>query len=229
MSYLDNYRSMVAGLTRGLRYARAHYGIRFFGTIGLYADLISEGARQGFIARLPGHPEQAEDSLNQVGADRNLSRYAKETRAQYTTRVINAWQSYAEAGSPIGLMREVRYWATVSFPTSYPANPIAVLLEQGWAKFTVFFSSGGLTGWTTSVTYGSGAVYGQSNLMYGLGPGALSSDVDAIRRTVRKWKPSRSQGSIMVATGPGSPYGYPGLTYGGGALYSTLNPIILPV
>lgn len=229
MSYLDNYKSMVAGLTRGLRYARANYGIRFFGTIGLYADLISEGARQGFIARLPGHPEQAEDSLNQVGSDRNLFKYARETRPQYTARVQNAWQSYAQAGSPLGLMREVTYWATVSFPTSYPTHTAAILLEQGWAKFAVLFSQNSLAGWSGPTLYGAGQTYGQANLMYGLGAAVLSSDVDALRRTVRKWKPSRSQGTIIVATGAGSFYGTPGLLYGGGAVYVTLSPIVLTV
>jgi hypothetical protein len=228
MSYLDNYRSMVTGLTRGLRYARARYGIRLFGTIGLYADLISEGARQAFIARLPGHPEQAEDALNQVGADRNLFRYSRETRAQYAIRVANAWQSYAEAGSPIGLLREVTYWALITFPTSWPSHAPAILWEQGWAKFTFYFTSGSFSGWTTSTAYGAGNTYGKPDLLYGLS-GALSSDIDALRRTVRKWKPSRSRATIVVATTAGTPYGFPGLVYGGGAVYTTLNPIMIPV
>lgn len=235
MSYLDNYRSLVAGLTRGLKHARAQYGIRFYGTIGLYADMVSEGARQAFIARLPGHPEQAEDALNQVGADRDLPRYRGETRASYTSRITSAWDRYAQYGTRQELIRAVSEWMQIVYP---PGTPIALAVyERGWANFVLamFNPPYGAPlnyGGTAPRTYGSvGASYGAPGVVYGFlggvyyGTGLYGisnvtlEDVTTLTRLVRKIKPSRSKAQIEIVPAGVKIYG-PSSTYGSGGLYA---------
>jgi hypothetical protein len=78
----------VEQTVKGLAYLGAKWGQRLAGgAIGLMADTLSEGATQAFYARLPGHPEQADDSMEQSGKDRDLYRFRGETRANYASRL----------------------------------------------------------------------------------------------------------------------------------------------
>jgi hypothetical protein len=220
MSYLDNYKAMAAGLVRGLRIFRnGRYGSRLVGTIGLYADLVAEGARQAFISRLPGHPEQSEDAATQVGYDRQLARYKYETTPQYKTRLQNAWDAYQQGGTNIGLAREVYncincIWAPAGTTPDLTNVAQARFYENGWAEHTaVLFSpgQGSVTGsWISSAeTYGNFS-YGAPNKVWGF-TNVLIEDVNAIRSTLRKWLPSRTKGWLAWS--------------GGGPIYSTSSPL----
>lgn len=235
MSYLDNYKSMAAGLVRGLRIFRnGKYGQRFIGTIGLYADLVAEGCRQAFISRLPGHPEQSEDAATQVGYDRQLIRYKYEPISFYKTRLQNAWTAYQQGGTNIGLAREVYYclnciWTPVNGVPDLTGVAQARFYENGWAEHTTVLigpGQGSVTGsWSTaSETYGA-FTYGANNAVWGA-TNVLIEDVNAIRATIRKWLPSRTKGWLAwqsagpVYSGvspfvPATP-----VVYGGGYTYT---------
>lgn len=226
MSYLDNYKAMAAGLTKGLRWARAQYGSRLVGTIGLMADLVAEGARQAFIARLPGHPEQAEDAAIQTGFDRDLIRYKYEPLSFYKVRLQNAWSAYQQGGTNIGVTREVLYclnciWAPLGLPDlTFISTAYARFFENGWAEHSTVLINPGIqsvTGsWSgTSEQWGSFS-YGAPNKVWGAS-NVLIEDINIIRATLRKWLPSRTKGWILWSTS-GSLYGVTA-TYGGGYTY----------
>jgi hypothetical protein len=232
MSYLDNYKAMAAGLVRGLRVFRnGYYGQRLIGTIGLYADLVAEGTRAAFISRLPGHPEQAEDSLAQVGADREMPRYRNEPTANYATRVRTAWAQYAQGGTNINLANQINYmlsclWAPGG--TFVGVSQLAQYFENGWAQHTTVLpfnpGLGSDTGaWSaTPETYGAGFVLGATNRVWGASNFNIG-DFNTIKQTIRKWLPSRTKGFL---TWPLSIYyGQTGLTYGGGATYSATGVV----
>lgn len=227
MSYLDNYKSMAAGLTRGLRVFRARYGSRFIGTMGLYADLVAEGCRQAFIARLPGHPEQAEDSAAQVGFDRQLTRFKNETITSYKARLQDAWTWYEQGGTAIQVKRAVDiacYWI---FPGLFATDNACVVFENGWAQATVVLA--GQVPWATSNPIFGSFNWGDANTMYGIA-NALTEDLSTLKAQVRKWLPSRTIGYLAWASG-GPIYGYPSpgtITYGGGSVY-TANSVWLTV
>lgn len=226
MSYLDNYKAMAAGLVRGLRIFRnGRYGQRLVGTIGLYADLVAEGCRQAFIARLPGHPEQSEDAATQVGFDRQLIRYKYEPTPAYKTRLQNAWSAYQQGGTNYGVAREMLYciacvWAPGGVPTSLAtADWIAAarFFEDGWAEHTtVLFTpgAGSVNGsWASGAEAYGAFSYGAPNKVWGF-TNVLIEDVNALRATLRKWLPSRTKGWLAW--------------HAGGPLYSPTSGPFLP-
>jgi hypothetical protein len=212
---IDNYRRFVEQLTVGLRHLRAHFGDRLTGALALGADEIGEAARFAFLVRLPGHPLQTEDALNQVGQDRQLFRYRLESYQSWRSRIQNAWEHYEQAGTPIQILRAINDWGLAIFPSTWTVGQ-TFLLETGWATFQIYISSG-LVAWQAPIVYGAGDTYGQDNLLYGVS-NADTEDVATLSRIVRKWKPARSQGVIFVALG-GLLYGEPGIEYGDGSLY----------
>lgn len=242
MSYLDNYKSMAAGLVRGLRIFRnGRYGQRFIGTIGLYADLVAEGCRQAFISRLPGHPEQSSDAATQVGFDRQLIRYKYESLPDYKTRLQAAWDAYAQGGTNFGVAREVYYciaciWAANGVTPvggMFPPDDLATarFFENGWAEHTTVLLSpgqGSVTGsWIQSSENYGAFTYGANNAVWGA-TNVLIEDVNALRSTIRKWLPSRTKGWLAwFAGGPMySPTSGPFLpagslrNYGDGSVYT---------
>ncbi len=234
MSYLDNYKAFAAGLVKGLRiFKNGFYGQRIIGTIGLYADLVAEGARQAFIARLPGHPEQAEDSALQVGFDRELPRYKYEPLDYYKLRLQNAWDAYQQGGTNIGLAREVWYclnclWAPLGVPDlSFINVAQARFYEAGWANHIVTLSSPGQgsVGGSWSLTpenygafnWGAQTIYGASNVP--------PDDLATIKAVIRKWLPSRTKGVIHWVVGnpwysDNTPPNPTAFTYGSGITYN---------
>jgi len=208
------YRRYVAQLTRGVDFLRSGLGWFYAGTLGAITDSLLEGARQGFIQGLPGHPEQTEDSLNQVGADRELFRYRLDTVATWSARVRNAWQYYEQAGTAIQVLRAVNEWGAITFASTW--NPALVGLTEGsWARFQVWIGAG-VTPWLPAAKYGSGIVYGGPNVMYGIS-NALTEDVQTLRKIIRKWKPMRSKASVLIVLS-GIACDEPGITCDGGSL-----------
>ena len=210
MSIIATYRRFIYQLTAGVDFLRDGLGRLYAGTYGAVADATLEGVRQGVLSSLPGHPEQTADSLDQVGADRDLFKYREESLASWATRVQNAWQSYEQAGTDIQVKRAINEWGLIMFPTTWSTG--ADLVEGAWARFTVWIHDADIP-WAPAVTYGSGARYGDPDLMYGIS-NAKVEDVSTLVRIVQKWKPKRSRGRIIVLLS-GHLVGEPGLLVGG--------------
>ena len=222
MSIISTYRRYIYQLTAGVDFLRDGLGLLYAGTMGAVTDALLEGARQAFVQGLPGHPEQLEDSLNQVGADRQLFRYRGESLASWSARVSNAWQGYEQGGTDIQVLRAVNEWGAIVFPATW--DPAQVHLTEGpWATFVVWIAAGILP-WAASVTYDSGHVYDEANLLYDVS-GAQLEDVNTLGRIVAKWRPERSKASIVIVL-DGIAYDEPGVTYDSGALYDDGNDVI---
>lgn len=216
MSIPATYRRFISQLTGGLSWAQKRLGQRYFGTIGLLADLTAEGARQALLAHLPGNPQQAEDSLNQSGADAGMFRYRGESLASWRARVSDPWPVHEQAGTVPNLLREIDIWGQIVYPGTWVSGQCYVL-EPKWARFALIIPAG-LLPWTGPPLYGGGSTYGDGS-HYGVT--ANSEDLATLRRIVRKWKPSRSKASA-VAILSGHIYGQRGLTYGDGSTYGSV-------
>lgn len=217
MSIIQTYRRYTAQLTSGIDFLSNALGRAFSGTLAAVQDALAEGALQGFYSGLPQHPQQAADSLNQVGSDRGLGglfRYRGESQVSWATRVRNAWQSYEQAGTDIQVLRAVNEWGNIIFPSTWNAAQVA-LTDGSWARFVVWLGAG-LTTWQSGAVYGT-HTYGETDLMYGLSS-AITEDVFTLARIVQKWKPARSKGKIVVVLS-GIAYDQPTITYDTGQVY----------
>ncbi len=195
----NTFKRALWQTVEAIAYARAYWGRRFFGgAISLFADALSEGASQALYARLPGHSQQAPDSLVQVALDRDFYRFRGETDANWLTRVQEAWDDYEQGGTPQQVLKVVNQWGVAGWPDTWdPGN--VTLVESGDPmvfSFTVIIAFGNIAPPWVPEVYGSGGhVYGESGFFYGL---SASTDVAMLRYIVRKWKPSRSVGRIQV-------------------------------
>ncbi len=211
-----SYRRFIYELTAGVDFLRGGLGRLYAGTLGAVVDALVEGARQSFVQGLPGHSEQVEDSLNQIGADRSLFRFRGETLASWRARTQGAWTYYEQAGTAIQVLRAVNQFGAIMFaPTWNPA--LIFLTEDRWARFTVWLGAG-VVPWTAAPTYDSGVVYDAPDLMYDLS-GATVEDVSTLSAVIRKWAPLRSKGQAVIVLS-GVVYGEPGVVYGAGAVLS---------
>lgn len=198
------FKRMALDLVVGIKYLRNFWGQRWAGMFGLLSDLIAEGANQAIAARLPGHPQQAVDSLEQSGRDRDLIRFRGETLLNYISRVQSAWADYRQMGSPPQLIRVLNQWGRAGWPATWVDLTLANLDETSLVtvatpfvfRITILFGSI-VPAWTP-VVYGSGHVYGENGFYYGIGP---STDLPVLLYLVRKWKPSRSKGLVTVFWG----------------------------
>lgn len=204
---------MVSQVTARLSWCQEFLAQRYIGTMGLITDLSAEGARQAFLAHLPGNPQQAEDATAQSGSDAGLFRYRGESLASWASRVSNPWPAHEQAGTDVNLLREIDIWGHIVYPITWVSGQ-CYILEPQWARFVLFIPAG-LLPWTGPPAYGGGSTYGDGS-HYGVI--ANSEDLATLRRIVRKWKPSRSKGT-SVAMLSGHVYGQHAFTYGGGATY----------
>lgn len=177
---------------------RAHWGRRLVGgAIGLIGDALSEGTSQAFYARLPGHPQQAADSLAQVGKDRGLYRFRGETDANSLTRIQEAWDDYEQGGTKQQMLKVVNQWGVAGWPVTWNTGTITLdeSVNPFAFNFTISIPFGNISPAWSPNFYGAGRLYGDIGFYYGLGQ---NLDVPMLLYIVRKWKPSRSVGFIKV-------------------------------
>lgn len=194
----NTFRKMIWQTVAGLSYLRAYWGRRLAGgALGLIADLLGEGATQAFYARLPGHPEQAPDSLDQSSADRDLNRFRGEDNVALAARVRAAWADYDQGGTKQQLLRVINQWGLAGWPLTW--DPTGLTFSESADPlvftFTLTIAYGLIMPPWTPALYGGPYVYGEGDLFYGIGP---STDIPMLLYLVRKWKPSRSKGFVQV-------------------------------
>jgi hypothetical protein len=222
MSVLATYRRYVYQLTAGVDFLRDGLGKLYAGTYGAVADGLLEGVRQAFVQSLPGHPEQTADSLDQVGADRQLFKYRGESIASWGARVQNAWQYYEQAGTDVQVKRAINEWGPIVFNAVW--NPALVFLTEGpWAEFAVWLGAG-VTPWQVAATYDSGVTY-DSGALYDIS-NATTEDVFTLSRIIKKWKPERSRAKVIIVLA-GIAYDEPGVAYDSGYVYGTSTSVVV--
>jgi hypothetical protein len=197
----NTFRYTLWQTVQGLAYLRAYWGRRFMGgAIGIITDALAEAAAQAFYARLPGHPQQAPDSLTQTGLDRGLITFRGETIPNIAARVRAAWSDYAQGGTPQQMIRVINEWGTAGWPDTWGAGlNSSNLVESGSPtdfSFTLTIPYGLINPPWAPIVYGTaGRFYGEADFFYDIGP---STDIPMLLYLVRKWKPSRSKGFVTV-------------------------------
>lgn len=194
----NTFRRFVWDVTKGMSYVRAYWSRRLAGVVlGLIADSIAEAANQSVFARLPGHPQQAPDSLARVGLDRDLNRFRGETDGNWLARVRAAWDDYEQGGSDIQLMRVVNQWGAAGWPATWiPITSISESVNPLIFEFTITIPFGSIDPPWFQWLYGGGSIWGSAGLYWDVtGPGI---DIPTLLYLVRKWKPSRSKAFVRV-------------------------------
>ncbi len=166
--------------------------------MSMLGDDIAATSTQAFFARLPGHPQQAPDSLIQVGKDRGLIRFRGETQAAWIARVQSAWDDYAQGGTDIQMKRVLNQWGNAGWPLTWDNNAWTLVETSGVGVFitTITIPFGLIDPPWTPIAYGSGGhIYGESGFFYGAGP---SNDLAMLLYLVRKWKASRGKAYVKV-------------------------------
>lgn len=161
--------------------------------------MMGEGASQAFYARLPGHPQQAPDSLTQVGLDRDLHRFRGETDANWKTRVFEAWNDYEQGGTPQQVKKVVNQWGNAGFPATWVDADLSLVesVDSADFSFTLTIPFGMISPPWTPEVYGGGLVYGQPGFFYGL---SAEVDIAMLRFIIKKWKPARSVCRLIIFT-----------------------------
>lgn len=198
-----SYITFVEGVTKGLKWAQATWGSKWFGLQGVLANAIAEGNRQAFIAGLPGHPEQARDSLDACGYDRKLILYPGEDIDAWTERIRGAWDDYYYSGTDQTVLAQVDRWGSALFPLSW-VNSTVTLVETGWATFDLNIPRS-LTSWGNPVNYDDPGVIYDAGFIYD--GDANASHLSLLRSTIKKYKPKRSWCRVVVYdTDPGDAF-----------------------
>lgn len=188
-----------------IRWASSGAGEAASGFISTLTDLVSEMLDQSYFCALPGHPQQAADSLDICGEERALIKYQpsaefwfgtlQQNQALWISRVARAWEDYEQAGTPQAVLRGVEDWGNETYNPE-PLFPWGVkLAETGWANFRV--DLGVDVPFYGPHTCGDGVACGDFDALCGMD--ADLREVESLRRTIRKWQPRRSKGYIRFA------------------------------
>lgn len=195
----NTFRFMLWNTVQSLSYLRAYWGRRLLGgALGLIADLLAEGASQAFYSHLPGHPQQATDSLEQTGKDRDLYRFRGESNAAFALRQRGIWSDSRQAGTVPQVLNVINQWGNAGWPYSWVNLTASNLVESSDPTvftFTLTIPFGNITPPWIPWLIGSGPHIGDPGLYIGIGP---STDIPTMLYIVRKWKPSRSKGFVAV-------------------------------
>jgi hypothetical protein len=193
----NSYKYLLQQAVGNLPYFSGPWSSKLIGgTIGLMADAIASAAQQAFYAHLPGHPQQAPDSLTQSGFDRDEIRFRGESVANYSALVQNAWDDYAQGGTWQQMIKVINQWGNAGWPASWINLTSSNFVESGdpvvWTS-TLTIPYGIINPPWVPWTVGGGSNVGAIGLYVGIG---FSTDIYMLLYLVRKWK--RSAGIVFV-------------------------------
>ena len=201
---LNTVRYFLWQTVSALSYLSAFWGRRLVGHLGIIADALAEATQQAFYARLPGHAQQAPDSLAVSGEDRSLFRFRGETLPNFATRIVEAWSDYDQAGTPQQLIRVLNQWGNAGWPDTWVNLAYGTNLQESTDptqfKFTIVIPYGNIQpAWIPAIYGANTDTYGDGLLFYGLGP---STDIATLLYLVRQWKRASSLAMVVVYYAP---------------------------
>ena len=202
---LNTVRYFLWSTLSSVAWASAFWGRRLIGgAIGIFSDALAEAAQQAFYARLPGHPQQAPDSLSASGADRSLFRFRGETLPNFAARILEAWTDYDQAGTPQQMIRVLNQWGNAGFPDTWvnltQSGNISESADPTQFTFTITIPFGNIQpAWLPAIYGATSDTYGDGLLFYGLGP---STDIATLLYLVRQWKRASSLATVVVYYAP---------------------------
>lgn len=191
-----NWRDAFTKLLPGWMLGDA--GERYTGIIGLYADILSQGAAESLMAPWLHESTSPDDALPLIGSGRNMPQYPSETAAQYRTRLEAAWTSWIQAGNEAAMLAQL---AAIGCSNIEFKKPTAALGTWDWDSALPSWQQGGggvaywsrfylvikTHPWTTSGTIGDGSLIGDGSM---IGLSATAAEIATLKAIVDKWKPA---------------------------------------
>jgi hypothetical protein len=174
------FRDYAKFTVRGLSFLAQGVGAKWTESRGLFSDLVAEGMRAAFLSRLPGHPEQTLDALNEQADSFNLYQFRYESWTDYSTRVREHFDRAKQAGSTPMVLRAIDEYGRNTWPVEW-RDGTTELTEDGWADFTVTIDH-----FTWSEDFWL--------------EGDYDADLELLAKEIRKWAPLRSKGTLVFRT-----------------------------
>jgi hypothetical protein len=187
-------------------------GAAWASALGDLKDSIVTQTVEAVKARFPN--ESASDALPRIGNERGLPRGVGEPEAQYRARLVAAWEQWAWAGTPYGMLRAFQL---AGFPT--------VLLQTQSGRMQYFDVSSALVtnvisgahlGGTPTEQWSDFAVLIPQpwpSWWGGSAPVDGSADCKTAQALIKQWKPGHTRCvKLIVINGP--VWGYGGLLWG---------------
>ncbi len=191
---------------------------KFLYSTAVVLDALIDWSLEAVDARMPGIGIY--EALPHIGRDRDIDRAPAETEKQYAKRLTEAFDTWRTAGLPrtvlsqaqnyfvplTPLMRTVSnssVWHTLVGATltrlhASPANwNWSGSLVPWWRAWVIIYSPSG-SPFSPSPVLGSGPALGSYTGT--LGSTATLSQVGAVRRLVRKWKPAHCHVPIIIVS-----------------------------
>lgn len=180
-------------------------GTAFMRGMGDVRDWMAERVRQSVLARFFTHATR--DALNYGGMERQLVRSPSDTDVQYADRLRAAWDIWPWAGTPFGVLSELK-------ASGYPDVSLLIALgkiyrlDVGGALVTVDAPGGfmfSLPLWNTFA-----AVFDALPAHWGgVVPGNSSDEANKVRGILNRWKPAHAILDKIVILNGGPVWGYP--------------------
>ncbi len=171
------------------------WGSAYLQTYGQQFDELlasfQEACRCGFILTCP------EDALRFIGVERGMEQYPSESIEDYRLRLWNAWQAWRFAGTDKGITDQIKYafgLTNVSIRDNGDWDPAPPDDNTDWwSRFWVVIDQP--HPWTFH-TWGEGT-WGDGRRWGGT---IETSQVELMRRIIRKWKASHAfcEGILLV-------------------------------
>jgi hypothetical protein len=178
---MANMRDYARFTIRGLSYlANDLVGQKWVESRSLFADMLLEATRAGFIAKLPGHPEQPADALLEQAADLNLYQFRYEPWSHFAGRVQDHFGRKRQQGSVPIVKKIIDEYGKYTWPVEWRDDTTTVT-EPAWADFEVTIDHS-----TWSEDFWLDNVY--------------DADLVLLAKEIRKWAPLRSKGTLIFRT-----------------------------
>lgn len=153
----------------------------FGGVYALLTDLLAESTRQAVNASKFFSDTFPEDALPRLGNERMMVRYFNEATENYKTRLHGAWDAWQEAGTPIGVEKQLlQFGVTGEVYENYEWDWDS--MPDNWSRFWVVIT---VHPWTSTQTWGDGSTWGDGHAW---GSDASVEEVEGIKRLVNDWK-----------------------------------------
>lgn len=195
-------------------------GERLGFVFGIALDAFQVATEEGVKARFP--LVAPPDALPFIGRDRKIDRGPTESNASYADRLSKSFEAWRNAGGPYTLLDQLQSfflprrpvisvvnvhstWHTIdgagvitrrrTSPANWNWDGVSVgSYAHRWARCWIVIDATGI--WTPSQHYGDGSHYGDGHTY---GSNATISEVLALRRIAKRWKPAHAKVVNMIA------------------------------
>jgi hypothetical protein len=208
-----DFRDYAVALTPS--WLRQPKGAAFMRALGDSRDWMADRVRQSVLSRFFLHATR--DALNYGGTERQLIRAPADTDAQFAERLRIAWDTWKWAGTPFGILSEMK-------ASGYPDVSLVIALGKRYRLDTdgTLLTTDGDTGTFTFTT----GFWNEFRVVFdalpahwsGVVPSSTSEEANKVRGIIKRWKPGHAIFDGIVILNGQNVWGYGGLTWGQASL-----------